>query len=125
MTGPEHHRESERLLQVAKDSPSGQQRVDCLAAAQVHAILALAESTQAAAHDPSTEPASTNKRHRITRSHLEEVAQAYSSALKTGEPPTRAVANAFVTSHSTAARWVALARETGFLSATTPGRSAS
>ncbi|MFE3487502.1 helix-turn-helix domain-containing protein [Streptomyces griseus] len=40
MTGPEHYRESERLLKVATKSPSGQQRIDCLAAAQVHATLA-------------------------------------------------------------------------------------
>ncbi|MEU9323261.1 hypothetical protein AB0D91_05515 [Streptomyces canus] len=40
MTGPEHYREAERLLKVATKSPSGQQRVDCIAAAQVHATLA-------------------------------------------------------------------------------------
>lgn len=45
MTGPDHYRESERLLKVATDSPSGQQRVDCIAAAQVHATLALAAAT--------------------------------------------------------------------------------
>jgi hypothetical protein len=45
MTGPEHYCESERLLKVAAKSPSGEQRVDCLAAAQVHATLALAAST--------------------------------------------------------------------------------
>ncbi|MEU1443050.1 hypothetical protein [Streptomyces mirabilis] len=40
MTGPDHYRESERLLKVATESPSGSQRVDCIAAAQVHATLA-------------------------------------------------------------------------------------
>jgi hypothetical protein len=45
MTGTEHYRESERLLKVAAKSPSGEQRVDCLAAAQVHATLAAAAAT--------------------------------------------------------------------------------
>lgn len=51
MTGPEHYRESERLLKVATTSPSGQQRVDCIAASHVHATLALAAAT--ALSDPA------------------------------------------------------------------------
>ncbi|OQQ13036.1 hypothetical protein B0675_40170 [Streptomyces sp. M41(2017)] len=44
MTGPEHYSESERLIELAKASPQ-QKRQDCLAAAQIHATLALAAAT--------------------------------------------------------------------------------
>jgi hypothetical protein len=54
-------------------------------------------------------------RTRITDSKLQEVAEVYRLAWEAGEPPTRAVAKYFSKSHSTAARWVGLAREQGFL----------
>ena len=44
--------------------------------------------------------------------HLREVAEVYKAA---GEKPTQAVEKHFVTSHSTAARWVGKTRQRGFL----------
>lgn len=52
----------------------------------------------------------TRRRNRITDGHLREVAQVYRTATESGEPPTMAVAGHFTVSHSTAARWVGLAR---------------
>jgi hypothetical protein len=57
----------------------------------------------------------SRKRNRITREHLEEVAKVYRRADAAGAPPTRAVEQAFSTSHSTAAKWVAHARKQGIL----------
>lgn len=56
-------------------------------------------------------PVRGQRRNRITGKHLDEVAQVYVAADAAGEPPTRAVADHFKTSHSTAARWVGLARK--------------
>lgn len=50
------------------------------------------------------------RRNRVTSDHLAEVAQVYREAWAAGEPPTKAVAEHFSTSHSTAARWVGKAR---------------
>lgn len=53
MTGPEHYKEAERLLEYVKGvAPAG--RPDVLAMAQIHATLALAAATaadQATAYD--------------------------------------------------------------------------
>jgi hypothetical protein len=54
-------------------------------------------------------------RTRVTDSTLQQVAEVYRRAWGAGEPPTLAVANHFYKSHSTAARWVGLARERGYL----------
>lgn len=53
------------------------------------------------------------RRNRITDEHLAEVTQVYGDADAQGRPPTQAVADHFQTSHSTAARWVGLARRAG------------
>jgi hypothetical protein len=50
------------------------------------------------------------RRRKITRAHLEEVAKVYDEALGNDEPPTRAVQQHFAVSHSTAAKWVGAAR---------------
>lgn len=55
------------------------------------------------------------RRRKITREHLEEVAKIYNHAQSEDEPPTRAVQNHFGVSHSTAAKWVGSARRTGLL----------
>ncbi|MFK4797826.1 hypothetical protein ACI3K5_03920 [Streptomyces sp. MPA0124] len=55
------------------------------------------------------------KRNRITRDHLEKVAHVYRQADADGAPPTKAVAERFDTSHSTAAKWVSQARRQGIL----------
>lgn len=55
------------------------------------------------------------RRNRITGAHLAEVARVYREAHSAGHPPTQAVADHFHKSHSTAARWVGLARKTGQL----------
>ncbi len=50
-----------------------------------------------------------------TRWTLSNVADVYRIALLTGEPPTKAVESTFGIPRSTAGRWVAAAREQGFL----------
>lgn len=63
------------------------------------------------------------RRNRITDEHLASVAAVYRAAQQAGEPPTMAVATQFQTSHSTATRWVGLARSTGLLGPTRKGRA--
>jgi transposase len=55
--------------------------------------------------------------------HFRLVADAYTRSWKIGRPPTQAVAAQHHVSHSTAAKWVARAREMGFLPPTKRGRS--
>jgi hypothetical protein len=57
----------------------------------------------------------TRRRDRVTDALLRAVADVYREAWTNGEPPTKAVATHFYKSHSTAARWVHLAREAGHL----------
>lgn len=51
------------------------------------------------------------RRNRVTDAHLRHVAQVYIAAEAQGRPPTQAVADAFHAGHSTAARWVGMARD--------------
>ena len=51
------------------------------------------------------------RRNRLTPEHLARVAEVYRTAWQAGEPPTKAVAQSFEVSHSTAARWVGAARK--------------
>ncbi|MGQ5580358.1 hypothetical protein [Streptomyces sp. ECR3.8] len=55
------------------------------------------------------------RRNRITREHLERVAEVYRNADAAGAPPTRTVQEQFGTTHSTAAKWVSQARKQGIL----------
>lgn len=55
------------------------------------------------------------RRNRITPAFLREVADVYREAYREGMPPTVAVKEHFGTTHSTAARWVMKARESGHL----------
>lgn len=55
------------------------------------------------------------RRYRITDAHLVDVANVYAKAHENGQPPTRAVADHFDTSHSTAANWIGLARKASLL----------
>jgi len=57
----------------------------------------------------------TQRRKRLTDSHLVKVAEVYRVAWQDGSPPTKAVAQEFYVSHSTAARWVGAARKAGHL----------
>lgn len=59
----------------------------------------------------------------ITDEHLEEVADVYRSALERQEPPTQAVMDEWHVSRSAASRWVAAARERGFLGPAQHGRA--
>jgi hypothetical protein len=59
----------------------------------------------------------------ITDDHLGQVAEIYRAALKRGDPPTQTIAKQMHAARSTAARWVALARERGHLGASLPGRA--
>ena len=54
---------------------------------------------------------------------LGEVAARYRAALKRGDPPTQTVADEMHAARSTAARWVAKARERGLLGASLPGQA--
>lgn len=65
----------------------------------------------------------TPRRNSVTKEHLQDVAAEYRKADAQGLPPTKTVANQFGASHSTAARWVGMARQQGFLGAASPGRS--
>ncbi|MGW0169525.1 hypothetical protein ACWDWT_30770 [Streptomyces sp. NPDC003343] len=72
--------------------------------------LAPSESTAGSASEPGVQ-----RRRKITRSHLEEVAKIYNEAQENDEPPTRAVQTHFGVSHSTAAKWVGAARRNDLL----------
>ncbi|MFF7884320.1 hypothetical protein ACH40F_29125 [Streptomyces sp. NPDC020794] len=62
----------------------------------------------------------TPRRNSVTKQHLQEVADVYRRAQKA---PTKAVAAHFKASHSTAARWVGMARAEGYLGATKRGQA--
>lgn len=55
-------------------------------------------------------PQAPKRRDSVTRKHLEEVAEVYRQAVEDGAAPTMAVATRFNASHSTATRWVGMAR---------------
>ena len=59
----------------------------------------------------------------VTDEHLRDVAARYRAAIQRGEAPTKAVADELYASRPTAARWIARARERGFLGASLPGRA--
>jgi hypothetical protein len=63
----------------------------------------------------------SRRRNAITDSLLRDVAKVYKT--HEGAAPTKAVQEAFLVSHSTAARYVRLAREQGHLPETTAGRA--
>lgn len=73
------------------------------------AVAKLTADVRSATSEAHTAPV-TRRRNRITEGHLKEVAQIYRTATEAGEAPTKAVAGHFTVSHSTAARWVGLAR---------------
>jgi len=59
----------------------------------------------------------------ITEEHLVKVGTIHRAAVKQGDPPTQAVADAMHAARSTAARWVMLARKGGFLAPAIRGRA--
>ena len=75
------------------------------------ALQQIAEAKEYAARRPK-------RTTRLSDEHFRQVAVIYDNAVKA---PTKAVADAFVVSHSTATKWVARAEELGYLSQTTPG----
>lgn len=60
---------------------------------------------------------------RYSVDHFREVARIYADAWDEGDPPTKAVAEAFGAERSTAAKWVAKARQLGFLTPTEKRRA--
>ncbi len=58
----------------------------------------------------------------LTDENLHQVAELYRAAVEHGDPPTQTVADAMHAARSTAARWVAAARERGFLGPAVRGR---
>ncbi len=59
----------------------------------------------------------------ITEDDLRQVAELYRAALGRGDPPTQTVANSLQVARSTAARWVARARERNLLGPALRGRA--
>jgi uncharacterized protein DUF6214 len=59
----------------------------------------------------------------LTKENLSRVAELYRAALENGDPPTQTVADAMHATRSTASRWVAKAREHGFLGPAVRGRA--
>ncbi len=59
----------------------------------------------------------------VSDDHLKQVAELYRAALDRGDPPTQTVADAMHAARSTAARWIAKARERGFLGAALPSQA--
>ena len=59
----------------------------------------------------------------LSDDHLLRVAELYRAALKRGDPPTQTIADELHAARSTAARWVAKARERQFLGASLPGQA--
>jgi hypothetical protein len=55
--------------------------------------------------------------------HLRQVTELYRAALERGDPPTQTVADEMHAARSTAARWVAKARERGLLGASVRGKA--
>lgn len=76
----------------------------------IHEYLAERQQTRS-----SSDP--VKRRNRITEEHLKQVSESYLTADALGLPPTKAVAQDFNTSHSTAAKWVGAARRKGLLPA--------
>lgn len=64
------------------------------------------------------------RRRRLTRGFLREVADVYTKAHAAGEPPTMAVAEHFTVSHRTATRWAREARAAGELGPLDDGQEA-
>ena len=56
MTGPEHYREAERLLELAQENPTFGTGIAAAEQAKVHATLALAAATAAAIPTEGNEP---------------------------------------------------------------------
>jgi transposase len=67
-------------------------------------------------------PRAQGRPREYSEEHFKEVADAYTRAWKIGDRPTKAVAEQWQVSRSTAAKWVARARATGLLPATERGR---
>lgn len=83
-----------------------------LSVPEVSEFLAEVGDSVAAVAYPDSRP---QRRRRMTRKLLREVAEVYRQALVEGEAPTVAVREHFQVSHSTAARWVGQARKVGEL----------
>ncbi|MCX5209801.1 hypothetical protein OG689_10945 [Kitasatospora sp. NBC_00240] len=63
------------------------------------------------------------RRNSVTQQHLHEVSTVYRQAVQQGHPPTKTVAEYFGASHSTAARWVCMARRESFLGPASRGQA--
>lgn len=63
------------------------------------------------------------RRNRVTDEHLAAVADIYRAAEASGNPPAKAVEDAFFTTYSTATRWIGQARKAGFLGPALKGKS--
>lgn len=62
------------------------------------------------------------QRRKITPEHLQMVAATYEEAQRSTAPPTRAVADVYEVSHSTAAKWIGKARAAGYLPPFSPDK---
>jgi hypothetical protein len=96
----------------------------------LHHVFAVLESLRTvlrldAARAEAAVPAvpKLGRRNSVTGKHLGEVVRVYREAFAEGMPPTKAVAEQMGASHSTAARWVGMARKRGLLGPVSPGKS--
>lgn len=117
-SGQEHYLLGEQFVQQAVNQREAKWAAACAQMAAAHFTAAMAASMV------EQEEGSPSRR-RMTDEHLADVAAVYRAAWQSGGNPTQAVADQFNTSHSTAARWVSLARKAEFLPVTDPGRPAS
>ena len=118
MNGAEHFDKGEQLLAQAINQREAKWAAACAQMATAHFTAAMAAGMVELESDAPG-------RRRMTDEHLIDVANVYRAAWQEGGNPTQAVANRFGTSHSTAARWVGLARKAEYLPSTDPGRPAS
>jgi hypothetical protein len=92
--------------------------------ALLHALLTTPPKEHAAFYERYTEGAREPRRGQpLTDENLSQVAALYRAALERGDPPTQTVADALHVPRSTAARWVAAARERKLLGPSLRGRA--
>lgn len=105
-----------RQVELAEAVARHHERLAALYGGEVSVIRAEAEASLEAWSRRGPAP-------RYGREHFAAVAETYAAALVAGERPTKAVATRFVVSKSTAAKWVAKARDLGLLGSTERGRA--
>ena len=100
-----------------------EERPKAVAQSQVMASLAKGSRFATARVASPKKPVRGGRRRLYGRDHFAAVAKVYADAWQTKSGPTTAVARRWTVSVSTAAKWVARARQMGLLGATQQGRA--